>query len=261
MSVPQLSTGFVIAGAYADKLRRVLFAQLRDKIRSGEVENKVVAMRAGEINRFLYEILVNKLKISKGDVVRIRVDYEIREKDIVWKLDTLFIEVFRRTPDIEIQKAVNEALREYESIVARPFTEEERRWTEISEAEVEKEVEEEARRVRPAETIPGEEFDISSATVYAETVAGEVIALLKSRSGDNIGMAVLEPAGRATRATLILVPSEGKAYRAQASIDEALESVRSNPNTIVKAAKSSKYTAITVEEAESIIKKKLEQLR
>ncbi len=267
-TVPQLSTGLVIAGAYADKLRRVLFAQLRDRIKSGEIDSKTVAMRAGEINRFLFEVLVNKLNIDKGDVVRIRVEYEVKDGDIIWKPDTLVIEAFRRIPDNEVQRVVSEALKEYESIVARPVTEEERAWTEKSEAEVEREVKrvaEEARRaveeVKPVELVSGEKFDISSAMVYAETVVGEVIALLKSSSGDNIGMAVLEPVDGNTRISFIVIPSKGEAYKATVSVEESLDTIRNNPETIVKAAKSAKYVAVPREEAESIIKRKLEQLK
>ncbi len=35
--MPLLSTGLIIAGAYADKVRRTLFAQLKDKIKHNEI--------------------------------------------------------------------------------------------------------------------------------------------------------------------------------------------------------------------------------
>ncbi len=105
----QLSTGFVIAGAYADKLRKTLFAQLRDRVKAGEITGNEVARAAGEINRFVYEILVNKLKLDKGDVVRIRVEYDVRDGQIVWHYDTLTIEAFRRIPEEEIGKALEAA--------------------------------------------------------------------------------------------------------------------------------------------------------
>ena len=101
-----LRTGLVIAGGYADKVRRVLFAQLRDKIKSGELTNQDVAAAAGELNRLLYEILVNRMKVDKGDVVRVTVEYEVEDGKIVFKLDTLTIEVWRRIPEEEVQKHV-----------------------------------------------------------------------------------------------------------------------------------------------------------
>ena len=127
--MPQLSTGLVIAGAYADKLRRVLFAQLRDKIKAGELTNQLVAQKAGELNRLLFDILVNKLKIDKGDVVRIRIEYDVVNGDIVWKLDTLKIEVFKRVPDEEVEKAVKETIEKAREVLEKPVTGEEAEWT------------------------------------------------------------------------------------------------------------------------------------
>ena len=105
-----LSTGLVIAGAFADKLRKTLFAQLRDMVKSKEIEGTEVARAAGEINRLLYEIIVNELKMDKGDVVRIRVEYEVKDGKIVWKYDTLTLEAFRRVPDAEVQEKVRKVL-------------------------------------------------------------------------------------------------------------------------------------------------------
>lgn len=98
-----LRTGLVIAGGYADKVRRVLFAQLRDRIKAGEISNQEVARAAGELNRLLYEIIVNRLGLDKGDVVRITVEYEVEGGSISFKLDTLSIEAWRRVPDEEVK--------------------------------------------------------------------------------------------------------------------------------------------------------------
>ncbi len=103
MATNVLRTGLVIAGGYADKVRRVLFAQLRDRIKSGELSNQEVARAAGELNRLLYEIIVNKLRLDKGDVVRITVEYDVDNGSISFKLDTLSIEAWRRVPEEEIK--------------------------------------------------------------------------------------------------------------------------------------------------------------
>jgi len=111
-----LRTGLVIAGGYADKVRRVLFAQLKDRIKKGELSNTDVARAAAELNRLLFEILVNRLGIDKGDVVRITVDYEVDPPEIRWLLDTLRIQAWRRIPDEEVEAKVRGALesaREY----------------------------------------------------------------------------------------------------------------------------------------------------
>jgi len=108
--VATLSTGLVIAGAYAQKLRRALFAQLRDQIKVGNVDNSEVARAAGEINRIVYEIIVNKLRLDKGDAVRVRVDYTLKDGKIVWDLGSLRIEAFRRVPDNEVARAISDVI-------------------------------------------------------------------------------------------------------------------------------------------------------
>jgi len=102
--MPRLSSGFVIAGAYADKIRRTMFAQLRDYIRKDKEWSQKIAFAVAQLNRFLYTVLVEQVKIDKGDVVRIRIDYDIDEanKNIVWKWDTIVIEAFRRIPQEEV---------------------------------------------------------------------------------------------------------------------------------------------------------------
>lgn len=105
--MPQtLSTGLIIAGAYADKVRRVLFAQLRDAVKSGELTNQEVARAAALLNRVLFTILVEHMKTDKGDVIRARIDYEVRDGEIHWLWDTLRLEVFRRVPQDEVDEIV-----------------------------------------------------------------------------------------------------------------------------------------------------------
>lgn len=112
----KLSSGYIIVGAYADKIRRTLFAQLRDKIKAKEMDSKTVAKAAADLNKLLYEILVNKLKLDKGDVVRIRVEYEVLDGEIRWILESLKIEAFRRIPDDEIEPILREAIHRIEEL-------------------------------------------------------------------------------------------------------------------------------------------------
>ena len=117
--MPLLSTGLIIAGAYADKVRRTLFAQLKDKIKAGEITPQEVARAAGELNRILYHILVEKLKTDKGDVVRARIEYEVEDGSVKWKYDTLRLEVFRRIPDEEVASKVREVVGRIEEILSK----------------------------------------------------------------------------------------------------------------------------------------------
>jgi hypothetical protein len=98
----------VIAGAYADKIRRTMFAQMRDYVKRDKEWGQRIALAIAQLNRFLYTLLVEQLKIDKGDVVRVRIDYDIDEQDknIVWKWDTLTVEAFRRVPQEEVEKVI-----------------------------------------------------------------------------------------------------------------------------------------------------------
>ncbi len=105
--MPTLSSGYIIAGGYAYKLRRTIFAQLKEDIKRGAVSSQDVARAVGELNSTLYRILVDKFKVDKGDVVRIRIEYRIENGKILWDPSKLSIEVFRRDKEIDdIVKAI-----------------------------------------------------------------------------------------------------------------------------------------------------------
>ncbi|HIQ49745.1 MAG TPA: DUF2258 domain-containing protein [Nanoarchaeota archaeon] len=112
----KLSSGYIIVGAYADKVRRILFAQLKDYIKNKEISSQDIAKASGDLNKLLYEIFVNKLKLDKGDVVRIMVEYELVNNKINWKLDTLNIEVFKRMPEEEIKPVITDAISRIEEL-------------------------------------------------------------------------------------------------------------------------------------------------
>jgi hypothetical protein len=98
--MPELRSGLVFAAGYADKLRRTLFAQLREYVKKDKEFAKQIAMYIGRLNGVLYRLFVEELKIDKLDVVRITISYEVDEvnKAIVWKWDTLKVEIYRRIP-------------------------------------------------------------------------------------------------------------------------------------------------------------------
>jgi hypothetical protein len=114
-----LSTGFIIAGAYADKVRKTLFAQLRDHMKRGEVSAQEVARAAAELNRALYHILVERLKSDKGDVVRAKIEYDVEGGRVVWDYNTLQLEVFKRVPDEEVQRVLRETTSEISKLLER----------------------------------------------------------------------------------------------------------------------------------------------
>ncbi|MEM5827932.1 MAG: DUF2258 domain-containing protein [Candidatus Aenigmatarchaeota archaeon] len=109
--MPTLRSGAVIVGAYATKIRKTLFAQLRDKVKSKEMSGQEVARAAGEINKMLYVLFVEKLRLDKGDVVRVTIDYDVTpENQIVWNYQTLKVEAYRKVPEDEVNRYLNEIL-------------------------------------------------------------------------------------------------------------------------------------------------------
>ena len=118
----EISTGLVIAGAYADKLRRTLFAQLSSKIKSKEISAATVARASRDLNMLLYNILVEKLAVKKGDVVRIRIRYVLEDGEIKWDYNSLSIEVYRRVGEEEVEKVLKETLTRAEEVIERKLT-------------------------------------------------------------------------------------------------------------------------------------------
>lgn len=99
-----LSTGFVVAAGYADKLRRTLFALTKGKVSSEEV-----VRAAAEINQYLFQKIVEEMKVDKLDVVRIRVPFEIKDGQIVWDKENVQIEVYKRAEHAQLAEAMAEA--------------------------------------------------------------------------------------------------------------------------------------------------------
>jgi len=108
--MPVLKSGAVILGAYATKIRKTLFAQLKDKVKVGEIPSQEIARAAGELNKTLYILFVERLRLEKGDVVRVSVEYDIEDQKIKWKWDTIKIECFKRISEDEIRKNLSEIL-------------------------------------------------------------------------------------------------------------------------------------------------------
>ncbi len=233
--MPELSTGLVIAGAYADKVRRTLFAQLKDSVKSGSLTAQDVARGAAELNRLLFEILVNRLGLDKGDVVRIRVAYDVQGSNIVWHLNTLRVEAFRRIPDEEVDAKVREALQEVEMPEAPA--------TEAAEAEA-----------------PSIEGLVASAELLGRTVDGALLFALKSSSGENVGLALVEDRAGATVLDAVVVPREGKPLRIYSKLEEPLGEVEGNPGIVVGRVRTGKPAELDRETAEALLRERMSKL-
>lgn len=118
--MPTMRTGLVIAGGYATKIRRVVFAQLAEDIKEKKIDSKTVAFHVAQLNKLLYTALVERLRVDKGDAVRISIDYEVSGDKIEWKFDTLRVEIFKRVSDEEVSAVLNAVVSEAERIMAAP---------------------------------------------------------------------------------------------------------------------------------------------
>ncbi|WFO75536.1 DUF2258 domain-containing protein [Desulfurococcaceae archaeon MEX13E-LK6-19] len=272
----ELSTGLVIAGAYADKLRRTLFAQLRDLVKQNKEFAREIARASGEINRLIYIVLVEKLKADKGDVVRIRVQYDVEDGRIKWYYDTLRIEYFKRVPDEQVAKIVKETIDEklkeiQEQYAVAPSQEEAEAM--MRGEKVEKVEKEEVTEAKPEEAKVEEkpaveekppEIDlkevIAEAAPVGETMEGGVVFEIKNSSGENIGVASIEARGGAYIAEAVILPKPGEAYKIYIKLSGSLEDYRNDPNKLVDELVKAKPVKISADEARSILQSKMESL-
>ncbi|MCD6157671.1 MAG: DUF2258 domain-containing protein [Euryarchaeota archaeon] len=96
--VGSLSTGFIIAAGYANKIRRTAFAQMKDYADAREIVRATAAL-----NMALFDVL-REFNVDKTDVVRIRISYRIFDGKISWDPDTLEVEIFKRA-EIDVNQA------------------------------------------------------------------------------------------------------------------------------------------------------------
>ncbi len=268
----ELSTGLVIAGAYADKLRRTLFAQLRDFVKKNRDVAREIARAAGEVNRMLYYILVEELKSDKGDVVRIRIKYSFdpEKMEIKWKYETLRIEYFKRVPDDIIEKAVKKIITEklaqvQEEYKAPPPKEEEQK--EVSEAEWAEEktigiaegTQPLEKKEEPEEKTEHILEELVKADPIGATLDGGIVFKLANEKDESLGIASIEPHAGEYYIEAILILN-GKAYRARIKASHDKDAYVEDPAKLVEEIKKAKLYELSRKDAEEIIKSKMEAL-
>ncbi len=268
--MPLLSTGLIIAGAYADKVRRTLFAQLKDKIKNNEITPQEVARAAGELNRIIYEALVYKLKIDKGDVVRIRINYEVEDGKIKWDYSSLTIEAFRREPDEKVEKIVKESIKEIlekeKEEIEKPVEEKKEEERKELEEEAKEELEEkeektEEKEAPPTASQPLSEWadNIAEAITLGELPYGGYVLALKDSNGDNLGLVVAEERAGTTVLDAIVISGDN-AYRAYIKTETPLTRISEDPNIVLEELKRATPTVISKDEARKIIEERLKEL-
>lgn len=103
--LPRLNTGLVYVAGYADKIRRTVFAQLKEYAKDKEAA-RMIAFHVGQLNRALFTLLVEEMKLAKDDGVKIIIDYQWDEnrKTITWAWNTLQLVVYRKMSEEEVRK-------------------------------------------------------------------------------------------------------------------------------------------------------------
>jgi len=102
----EVRTGPIRFSGYALKLRRAFNAAFRDKYKSGEIDAKTINQDLSELNRKIYEVLVDKFKVPKTAIVNINLEYDLSPDNHLIIKD-IEIEVFDKD-DILSTNATNE---------------------------------------------------------------------------------------------------------------------------------------------------------
>ena len=108
--VVQLSTGLILAYRFADKVRRILFA-----VYGKVVPKEVILKSAAEINKRIYDILVEK-GVRKTDVIRISFKAQYKPREQVIAASDITVERF--LPEEEVKKCYD-LLRELKKLIER----------------------------------------------------------------------------------------------------------------------------------------------
>lgn len=261
----ELNTGLVIAGAYADKIRRTLFAQLSELVRKDKEFSKEVARASGELNLVLYHVLVNELKANKGDAVRIRINYTVDQeaRRVKWFYDTLRVEMFRRVPDEEVAQAVSRVVSSerlnqvLESLRVAPARAEEA--VKAFEAPEEKVPEIPELPSPPAPLLIDVVSYIGSVDLVGETIDGGYLVKFTSKEGTSMGVASITPVGNEVTIDAILI-SRDKCYRFIVRSKSRIIDYGETPEKVIDDLKQAKPTEIPKDQAMSIIREKMQSL-
>jgi len=119
----KINTGLIPAAVYATKTRRALYALLQSLVKKDKEWGKIINDEIGKLNRALYHLFTVDLKIDKTDVIRLRIEFDVDEEGrrILWKWETLDIEVYKQIPKEEVRKHIEHLITMISEIVAKPI--------------------------------------------------------------------------------------------------------------------------------------------
>ncbi|MEM1760577.1 MAG: DUF2258 domain-containing protein [Desulfurococcaceae archaeon] len=248
----ELNTGIIIAGAYADKVRRTLFAQLSSYVRTSKDYATEVARGAAELNTILYHIIVENLKSDKGDAVRIRIryTYDAERNVLEWDYNSLKIEFYKRVPDEQVdsiaKRVVNEKLFEVKSRFGKPGA-----LAEITRSETAS-----VQTFEPVEQVKL----IGKIENYGETPSGGLVFVARDVAGGILGMGSVDyEAGDLFVDVVILHGENG--YRARFRASRRLEDYKSNPELLLNEIRNQKFIVLNTDDAKELIKEKMRSIK
>ncbi|ADV64391.1 DUF2258 domain-containing protein [Desulfurococcus mucosus] len=255
----ELNTGIIIAGAYAGKVRRTLYAQLSSRVKTDKEFAREVARASGELNMLLYHILVGELKVNKGDAVRVRVKYVVEGEPgrIKWLYDSLRLEVFKRVPDEEVEGAVNKVIAEKLREIQEQYKEAPSR----EEAEKILSGEEAGETGLEAVKPGGDPLDsVGSLDVIGETVEGGYLLKITGKDGSSMGVVTLAPSGEDVALDAILLGDGDKVYRYLARVRGRVDQYIEAPGKIIEELRKAKPSQLNREDAAKLIEEKMKLL-
>lgn len=253
--IRELNTGIVIAGAYATKVRRTLFAQLKNEIKNDKELAKEAARASAELNRVIYHVLVEALRADKGDAVRVRVKYRMDEpsKRIIFDYDTLKLEVFKRVSDEQVSESVKKVLKEKLEEVKKQYA------TLPVAEKVEEELKPEEAQVvqKPVEAMATVDLlkNVKSLDLLGETVSGGLLYKIVGLNDQSIGILTLEPSDRGVLIDALIMVG-GKRYRCLKTSEKGRDVLAENTDMILQELGTVKPVEIGVKEAEELIREK-----
>ena len=258
-----LSTGIIIAGAYADKIRKTLFAQLRDLTKNNRDMAREAARASAELNRLLYYLIVDELKSDKGDAVRVRIKYRVYpdKNYIEWDYNSLVVEYFKRLSEEEVSKSlkkvINERLKEVqEAFGKKPPTPQQSQTGEATGAGPSKGEEVKETPAPPAESAG---FTIGGLSEMGETSLGSILLKIEDPKGESLGVVELsEREGKVVGEALVVYGGEG--YRALISLEGGVEKALENKNLIIEELRKARFIKISKEDAENFIREKMNMI-
>jgi Uncharacterized protein conserved in archaea len=258
----ELSSGLIIAGAYADKIRRTLFAQLRDLVKQDKDVAREIARATAELNIVLYRILVDELKVDKGDVVRVRINYSYDpgNKKIDWNYKSLRLEAFKRIPDEEVTRIVNDVVTNKLSRILEEFRLAPRKAEEAVESfgVIEEKIEE--KPAPPPTPTPVALTDvIASVDLLGETIDGGLLVKFTSKDGQSIGLASISPSGDELVLDAIIIHA-GSSKRYLGRVKSKIDVYKENPDKVLVELEKATQSEITKEQAEKLIREKMQSL-